>query len=130
MFEVPTGQKATMLHYDDKQGRQASAPVPAVPSALSVCEQYVAMADKAAQDPQGPCEQCLVQAQQSGPCVDATSTANSTCGTSNCSNNCAADAGADPASDCSCYKACVSPACWSAGNDILTCLTTACASSC
>lgn len=134
-FEVPTGQKGTILHYDDNKGHKASASVPAPPTgSSSSCQQYMALAGKVAQNPQGPCAQCLMQVEQSGgTCASEFSAANTACGSNNsCQNSCNGDAGigSDPAGQCSCYQGCSTSACWSAANTAMQCALNACASSC
>ncbi len=131
VFEVPTGQKATTLYYDDKQGHQASAPVPALAAPTpSTCEQSATVLTAAFANPSGPCGQCVFDGMQPGSasCGPESTAATNACSGQNCFNNCMG--GSTPATFCSCYQACADAACWAAAQTDLACIAKACASSC
>jgi hypothetical protein len=133
VFEVPTGQKATTIYYDDKQGHQASAPVPAIAAPPpSTCEQSATVLTAAFANPSGPCGQCVFDGLQPGSasCGAESTAATNACSGQNCFNNCVGSSGGTPAAFCSCYQSCADAACWAAAQTDLACIAKACASSC
>jgi hypothetical protein len=133
VFEIPTGQTAVTLFYDDTHNHTTSASVPAPPMATK-CDQHDAM--NFATNSCNTCCGNAIAPQQGDPCATQWIAMNNACKTSAdtaCRNSCAS--GVQPSYCgplCNCISSCsgVEAGCLAAMQAVDACTLSACASSC
>lgn len=127
VFEVPTGQTAATLKYDDLRGDTASAAIPAVPVPSAACETWIGWLTSSSWN--NACQSCLLanESADAGPCAAADQAYRSSC---------IADGGgaAQCASSfdqvCSCELTADSASCRGLFDTMMRCYVSSCTSSC
>jgi hypothetical protein len=125
-FQVPSGQTATTLVYDDQRGDKATAPVPMIAMPSAACETYVGWLAHGASD---ACLACVgdnggVPDGGTPPCASAVEVYEATC--KSCGTTCTSS-GVDP---CTCELGCDSASCQALFDTYVSCVTSACAAMC
>jgi hypothetical protein len=125
-FEIPMAQMPTTLAYDDQRGDTASAPIPAIVMLSGSCQKVYGWVSSSSST---ACLTCLAQAAPSpdagapGPCTPAGTSYDSSC--ASCSGQCF------KASDvCTCETGCDSNSCQTLFDSLMSCVYSACSSSC
>jgi len=127
-FAVPNGQTPTTLDYNDARGDTASAPVPSFPVASGACNTVVGWLGSGLSNQ--PCFNCLESALLGGDggpsaaCAGAASSYSSACMT--CGSMCSQTS----SELCSCEVGCDSASCQALFNTEMSCIQSACSSSC
>jgi hypothetical protein len=124
-FEIPTGQTASSLLYDDHRGDKASAAIPVI-EAPPACETVFGWFSSPEGD--GSCLSC-VESQLlggEGGCASAAAAYRSMC--TSCAN-CEQEQG-DASSVCSCEASCDTAQCQTLFSTYMACIESACASDC
>jgi len=116
VYELPAGQQATTLRYDDAHGQSASAQVPAI-TAPDVC----AVVSAYARVQSGSCISCFTSM-----CDTQYQNVMSSCSQSACTQ-CTS---MTPDAKCACQKSCEPTACWNADEALYQCIADKCMVSC
>jgi len=127
VFEVPAGQTAATLKYDDMRGDTASAPVPVIATPSAACETWIGWALNSSSN--SACRSCLLSSESgdAGPCAAAVDAYGASC---------TADGGglAQCASTldqvCSCELTADSASCHGLFDTMMGCIVSSCMSSC
>jgi len=127
VFEVPAGQTAATLKYDDMRGDTASASVPAVPTPSAACETWVGWLTDSSST--SACRSCLLSTESgdAGPCAAAVEAYGASCtahggGVSQCAST--------PDQVCSCELTADSASCHGLFDTLMGCIVSSCTSSC
>jgi hypothetical protein len=128
-FEVPSGQTASTLKYDDLHGDTTSAAMPMIAVPSAACMTYIGWE---AGSHSSACLQCLLNASDApdsgmtGPCYAASRAYGTSCG--------GADAGVTTCTNfadvCSCEVAVDSASCHTLFDTAIACVVSSCGSSC
>jgi hypothetical protein len=122
-FQVPSGQTAATLLYDDMRGDKASAPVPMIAIPSPDCTKYERWASSALSGPN--CLGCITIALQSGgACASAIGAYSSACPNDGGPWICASG------DLCTCEIAMESASCHMLFDSYVTCIVANCSSSC
>jgi hypothetical protein len=122
-FEVPTGDTAATLNYDDLMGHKATATVPApVIMTGTSCEPVVIWGVTGS----STCKACVSTVKQSGgPCYSTVGAFTVACGSMACSCSQTTAAAA-----CACVESCLGASCWSKYSTAADCVLQNCKTQC
>jgi hypothetical protein len=114
-FEVPAGQTALTLRYDDKAGDATEAPVPSFPPPSAACEAIAGWPSTSA------CQTCEYDAVSQSCASDANAYSRACQACSSCQTS---------PDHCSCEAACEDAACRSLFSAYAACMVAACSATC
>jgi len=126
-FEVPAGQTAATLKYDDLRGDTASASVPVIPTPSAACQTWIGWVLNSSSN--SACQSCLLSSESgdAGPCASAVEAYGASCtadggGVSQCTST--------PDQVCSCELTADSASCHGLFDTLMGCIVSSCMSSC
>ncbi len=129
-FEVPLGQTAATLKYDDMRGDTASASVPAIPTPSAACETWIGWILNSSSN--SACRSCLLsnESADAGACASASEAYGASCtadggGVSQCTSNLN-----QVDQVCTCELTADSASCHDLFDTLMACIVSSCMSSC